>query len=292
MPARHEAVPVAPLLRPVEEIDGRRTPIPDRIEVDEALLRTAAVLDSLRAASDPLRRQPAPRAVVREWEALLLRLDEYLDQPPAQTPAVELVRAKLMVEGQLKADVETWRLPGGLTDRIRSRIAYLGHRIEQARRRMRPLPRTKERLHFVWPVDPVIVNSGFGRRLDPIRRNRHAFHYGVDLEAYLGQVVSAAGPGVVTWAGWNGGHGRQVEITHPGGWVTRYSHLSHILVRRGDRLASGDPVGLAGSTGRSTGPHLHFEVWLHGHVKDPLEVLGDPVLMAMEQDHPAAGGGN
>jgi murein DD-endopeptidase MepM/ murein hydrolase activator NlpD len=119
------------------------------------------------------------------------------------------------------------------------------------------------------------VTSLFGRRLHPISRT-FKLHLGVDLAAADGQLVSSAGVGTVIRAELTGGHGLHVEVQHAGGVSTRYSHLSEVLVVVGSQVRRGDTIGLAGSTGSSTGPHLHFEFWRDGKPMDPLEQMGDP----------------
>jgi hypothetical protein len=126
-----------------------------------------------------------------------------------------------------------------------------------------------ERLAFSWPVAPVNVTSKFGGRFHPVKR-RYKKHHGIDLEARKGQEVHSAASGVVLSAGRFGSHGLQVEIDHGEGVVTRYSHLSALLVRRGERVEAGDRVGRAGRTGVATGVHLHFEVWRDGVPVNPL----------------------
>lgn len=128
------------------------------------------------------------------------------------------------------------------------------------------------RLVLDWPVEPVAVTSSFGRRPHPVTGKLRR-HLGLDLAASEGQVVSTAGAGRVVRAGWRGGYGLQVEVVHEGGVHTRYGHLSRVLVKKGTLLEPGDIVGLAGNTGRSTGPHLHFELWREGRALDPLPVL-------------------
>lgn len=103
------------------------------------------------------------------------------------------------------------------------------------------------------------VSSPFGPRKDPFTGSR-AYHSGIDYPAPTGTKVYAAGAGKVSFAGRRGGYGNLVEITHDDGFITRYGHLSTIQVRKGQRVATGDYIGQVGSTGRSTGPHLHFEV--------------------------------
>ncbi len=112
------------------------------------------------------------------------------------------------------------------------------------------------------------LTSDFGARVDPFTRHV-AFHSGLDFGGPWGAAVAATAAGIVVFAGHRGGYGNMVEIDHGYGMRTRYGHLSSILVRAGARVAKGSPVGRLGSTGRSTGPHVHYEVWLAGGVRDP-----------------------
>jgi murein DD-endopeptidase MepM/ murein hydrolase activator NlpD len=125
----------------------------------------------------------------------------------------------------------------------------------------------------VRPV-PGEVTSDFGPRRDPLRQQRRRQrHMGLDLEADSGTPVSAAGAGVVVKAGHSGGYGRMVVIDHGDGMETRYAHLSRIVVRRGQVVTPGQLLGKSGNTGRSTGPHLHFEVRVHGDAVDPSDIV-------------------
>ncbi len=120
------------------------------------------------------------------------------------------------------------------------------------------------------PVSTAIFDksSGFGARVDPFT-GRYAFHPGIDFAGPWGSVVHATAPGVVVFAGTRGGYGNMVEIDHGYGIHTRYGHLSMISVRVGSRIAKGAALGRVGSTGRSTGPHVHYEVWYDDVVKNP-----------------------
>ena len=122
------------------------------------------------------------------------------------------------------------------------------------------------------PAPGQAVSSSFGVRRDPILRTP-AMHAGIDFRATPGTAIRAAGAGTVVKAGWNGGYGRLVEIDHGNGLSTRYAHMSRIRVRQGDRIDTGDVVGEVGSSGRSTGPHLHYEVRRNGNAVDPLRFL-------------------
>lgn len=122
------------------------------------------------------------------------------------------------------------------------------------------------------PAPGQAVSSSFGVRRDPFLR-RPAMHAGIDFRAKSGTPVQSTGAGKVIRAGWAGGYGRLIEIDHGNGWSTRYAHLSRIDVKVGERLATGDAIGAVGSTGRSTGPHLHYEIRRHGKATDPLRFL-------------------
>ena len=112
------------------------------------------------------------------------------------------------------------------------------------------------------------LTSDFGPRIDPFT-HRVSFHPGLDFAGAWGSTVTSTAPGVVVFAGSRGGYGNMVEIDHGYGLHTRYGHLASILVHVGARVNKGAPVGRLGSTGRSTGPHVHYEVWLADVVRDP-----------------------
>lgn len=122
------------------------------------------------------------------------------------------------------------------------------------------------------PINSYIT-SGYGGRADPIRGGRQ-FHKGLDFEADVGDPVFAVADGVVSYAGPRAGYGITVEVDHGNGYVTRYAHNSRLSVRVGDLVRSGQEIAKAGSTGRSTGAHVHFEVWEHGRAVDPRKFLG------------------
>jgi len=115
------------------------------------------------------------------------------------------------------------------------------------------------------------ITSGFGERFHPIL-GYERFHDGVDLGAPAGTPIVAAADGRVVSAGWAGGYGRAVQIAHTGGVATRYGHMSRIAAYAGEQIRKGDVIGYVGSTGLSTGPHLHFEVLKNGRPVNPLSV--------------------
>lgn len=135
--------------------------------------------------------------------------------------------------------------------------------------RAEALRRGVKRLPLKLPLKEITrISSRFGLRHDPFRRTA-AMHTGIDLKAPYGAKVLATAPGVVTSAGWAGGYGRLVTIKHDNGVSTRFAHLARILVAKGERVVRGKTVGLLGSSGRSTGAHLHYETLVNGRAIDP-----------------------
>jgi murein DD-endopeptidase MepM/ murein hydrolase activator NlpD len=120
---------------------------------------------------------------------------------------------------------------------------------------------------------PLVISSPFGWRSDPIKGIRRR-HSGIDLPGRSGTRIYATGAGIVSFAGWMKGYGNLVQIDHPGAVRTRYGHLSRILVSGGVPVAQGDLIGQMGSTGRSTGNHLHYEVRAAGVPVNPLAYIG------------------
>lgn len=139
--------------------------------------------------------------------------------------------------------------------------------------RLGRLTDTMEAMPLTLPVySAERLSSGFGPRLDPFTK-RWAFHSGLDFAGSLGQAVIATAPGVVVRAERTGAYGNMVEIDHGAGFHTRYGHLKAILVKPGDHIAFQQKIGLMGSTGRSTGTHLHYEIWYDGSARDPKAFL-------------------
>jgi murein DD-endopeptidase MepM/ murein hydrolase activator NlpD len=137
--------------------------------------------------------------------------------------------------------------------------------LDQLKKEARQLP-------LANPAPGHSVTSPFGVRTDPILGTA-ALHSGMDFRAPIGMAAKVTAPGVVTKAGWNGGYGRMVEVDHGNGFATRYGHLSEIDVTVGEKLDAGAVIGKTGSSGRSTGPHLHYEVRHNGEAIDPLRFL-------------------
>lgn len=117
------------------------------------------------------------------------------------------------------------------------------------------------------------INNEFGFRRNPFGGRTYEFHAGMDIAGDRGDIVVAPAGGTVTKAGWQGGYGQMIEVDHGNGLITRYGHLSKLNVEVGDVISRGQLIGFVGSTGRSTGPHLHYELRLNDHPINPRRFL-------------------
>jgi murein DD-endopeptidase MepM/ murein hydrolase activator NlpD len=216
------------------------------------------------------------------YEAAIAQLGEHLT-------AVESVAGKLAQAVGLK-DLPSERPSGGVGTALGSRAELFGEESSALRKRMENLDSSFDRLAQAWgdrlkvlastpSLAPVsgFFSDGFGWRRDPIDGSRE-FHKGVDIVAPNGTPVRAAADGLVTAAGRMAGYGTMIHLAHGYGLGTRYGHLSRVLVTPGQRVKRGDVIGLVGSTGRSTGPHLHYEVFRTGNQVDPRKYLGEAVF--------------
>lgn len=149
-------------------------------------------------------------------------------------------------------------------------------------------PRLSVAVPSRMPVDGVQLTSGYGMRDHPILRQRRR-HNGVDLAAPSGTPVYATADGVIEMAKYFGSYGNYVQIGHGGDLETRYAHLSSYTVRDGDQVRKGDLIGYIGSTGRSTGPHLHYEVRVAGDPVNPIPYM--VAHLETSDDEQAARGG-
>lgn len=122
------------------------------------------------------------------------------------------------------------------------------------------------------PIKKGWISSKYGMRTDPFS-GKQEFHKGVDLAGKEGSDIIAVASGVVTWSGERYGYGNMIEINHGKGFTTRYGHNNELLVKVGDTIAKGQKIASMGSTGRSTGPHVHFEVWKGGKAVNPAKYL-------------------
>ena len=256
-----------------------------QIRIDGSLIRFTVEQRSGRARVK--KSGPMTEESHRRWATFLTAVDRFLGQPARLTVPLDVIRARVALDAETDLDREHYEyFPASLTAAVRARAMGLDRRLSQVRHlatRAKPKP-----TRLVWPIDPVVITSLFGTRSDPFEHEER-FHRGLDLRAPVGKLIQTAAPGVVTRAGRHGGHGLHVEVLHDDNLVTRYSHLSLILVEEGMGVPARGPLGLAGNTGRSTGPHLHFEVIRDGKPVDPLSELGEPAFRDFQSGNIGAG---
>ncbi len=140
-------------------------------------------------------------------------------------------------------------------DELRTKLVNLDNRLAH----LQVLQDTMQRIPLTAPLKTYYVTSKFGKRRDPINE-KWSMHYGVDLGSTNKSTVYSTAPGVVTYAGWKGKYGNLIEIDHGGGIKTRFGHLGKVFVKKGQVIGFYEKIGQVGSTGRSTGPHLHYEI--------------------------------
>ena len=210
-------------------------------------------------------------------QARLAGLDLRLGQFEARLQRLETLAGRVVQLAQLPSAEFNFQVPVAATGASpQTRATAVAQRIERQdvqlpaleaallSRRMAAALRPDGR-----PVDRGVLASDYGRRADPLT-GEPAQHQGIDIAGAAGTAVTAAAAGVVSAAGWRQGYGTVVEINHGNGMVTRYAHAQRSLVQVGEAVRRGQAVALLGDSGRSTGPHLHFEVLRDGRPVDPL----------------------
>jgi murein DD-endopeptidase MepM/ murein hydrolase activator NlpD len=151
---------------------------------------------------------------------------------------------------------------------IESKTKYLEHELQA----YETILKEQAVIPSIWPIKGNL-ESGFGGRRNPFGGASYEYHEGQDIDAEYGAPVCAAASGTVIFAGWQNGYGQVVYIDHGSGLTTRYGHLSHIDATVGQTIARGETLGRIGSTGRSTGPHLHYEVRINNEPVNPRRYL-------------------
>ena len=224
-----------------------------RARTDELITEQAVFLDAFE--DEAVRRAESARGIIRLTGVSAARV---LEQPGMGGPLVQIGLTNSAAAAELEADPFKRRIY-----EVEARL-YEAQQFENA---IRALP-------LGPPVDvpDYRETSGFGYRSDPFNR-RTAFHEGTDFGAYYGAPIISTAPGTVTFAGVKGGYGRVVEVDHGGGFRTRYGHMNSIAVQAGAKIGIGQKLGTMGSTGRSTGPHLHYEIYFRGKSYDPIKFL-------------------
>lgn len=252
-------------------------------EVADAPGAQAALAPTARPAALPADPEDRIRFVRLDQDRMLARAETF-----ARTRA-ERVRLAFRMAGLDASDFASSTGSGGPLvsgDDPRALAAVLDvdeafarriQRVSLGLSEMRTLDAASEQAPFGAPVATSNRTSGFGGRYDPFT-GAGAFHAGIDFGGAHRTPIEATAPGVVAFVGQRSGYGNVVEIDHGRGMKTRYAHLAAFSVQAGQRVALGQRIGAMGSTGRSTGTHLHYEIWVDGRVQNP-----DRFLRAGEQ---------
>ncbi|WP_417669038.1 peptidoglycan DD-metalloendopeptidase family protein [Roseibium sp.] len=243
----------------------------------------------LRGTSSAAGSAPAPQAPTPGEQAALHKVQSDLTAMTSQSTTA-LDALAVAAESQIDTILAATRPLGVNLSRVAKRgnarasiggpyVPYFGSgfdgrvkRAEHALSALDDLKRAAKRLPISRPMKSVKVSSHFGPRIDPFL-GKIAMHTGMDFKAPYGTRVYSSAPGTVVHAGRKGGYGKLVEIRHANGLVSRYAHLSRLQVSEGDHVTAGDVIGNVGSTGRSTGPHLHYEIRIGKEALDPSEFV-------------------
>jgi murein DD-endopeptidase MepM/ murein hydrolase activator NlpD len=270
-----------------------------KVQISPAVLRTLvlfgiaiAVLSivSIAASGTFLHQRAIYRAVQAENRQLKKsnqRLAETVSQVQARLTQFEQ-RTKTLAIAAGVADLFSNNTPsapvgvgsGGPLDRLSATPETLVRRQEQLDQQLAKVERKLSEEALMLSHTPVVapvvgvITDGYGPRLDPVTR-RPAFHDGLDISVAIGTVVSAPADGVVVFANRDSGYGRMIKINHGYGYTTIYGHLEKFLVKEGSKVSRGQPIGRVGMSGRTTGPHLHYEVWKDGEKQNPLHYILD-----------------
>lgn len=228
----------------------------------------------------------------RDLDALAVRLAEL----QAHTARLNALGERLVESARLDPGEFDFREPPALggpgesasslgSDALAGKIDQLERILDDKRRQLELLSAmlldrelSAQTMPSGLPVEVGYRSSGFGRRIDPITGHEE-FHSGVDFNGPRGSPIFTVADGVVVFSGRRPGYGNTVEIDHGNGYRTRYAHNDRNLVKVGDRVRAGDMIAIMGRSGRTTGVHLHFEIWRHGRPVDPAPYLrGDRSL--------------
>ncbi len=240
-------------------------------------------LDAMERQAQALQQQTIDSE--RSIERIERTLGAHRSRSRASVPEVHAsIRGGADADAVLAARLESLARAAARTQEQTHRLARLASRILNLRR-LAALVRART-VAAIPSLNPVggTVNAAFGWRTDPFPE----FHKGLDLAADYGAVVHAAADGTVATAGWAGDFGIKVDIDHGNGYHTWYCHLSRIAVSAGQRVSRGEPIAAVGSTGESTGPHLHYQLMHDGVAIDPMPFLNGvpPSVLASLPAHP------
>ena len=265
--------------------DTRQALIQEKISVAQLQIDNENYLEEVAYLKDQFLSIDDRLAMLTELEGKVLHMvglesDELEEGVPADKPGNLPTSNEPFAQQTILVSRSTdFRGPLSTTDHVTIDMSYLQDLIEYQTVAMTQLVTDVEnQLEYLdaqpnlWPATGRIT-SRYGYRTSPTNRSRTEFHQGIDIADVSGTSIVAAGSGIVTYSGYNGGYGRMIIISHGYGYTSVYAHNNQNLVEVGDRVKKGDVIGTMGRTGRATGPHLHFEIRIHGNAIDPLEIV-------------------
>lgn len=254
-------------------------------------LRTSIVVYDAYASQHELAAYRSEKAVQEQKLADLQKENEKMQQEMAEISALEnevrkelgnnkqpsrggIDRSQYMGQGgPIQADIKMIDVYAAQTKNLQAEIQQkkenLSNLLAQLKERNARLNATPN----IWPTAGGSITSYFGGRANPFSGYGYDYHPGIDIGNDYGAPIYAGADGHVEFAGWFGGYGRYVKISHGYGYETAYGHMSSIAVSSGDYVKKGEVIGYVGSSGYSTGPHLHYEVIINGQDSDPLELI-------------------
>ena len=220
-----------------------------------------------------------------EMQARMMQIDSLGDRvaglaglKPEDFKSVPLGSGGVLVDGQPLSVTQLQVAMGSMDQQTSSRVDWL----TAVESRLFDQKMTRSLVPTQEPVEGGRIGSPFGYRIDPLNGQK-ALHTGLDFASETGTPIYSAAGGVVIVQEMNSGYGNMVEIDHGNNIVTRYAHASKVFVNKGDIVKRGQKIAEVGSTGRSTGPHLHFEVWVSGVAQDPRPFLDSGKNLALAE---------
>jgi murein DD-endopeptidase MepM/ murein hydrolase activator NlpD len=238
------------------------------LEVENTSYRSAtgeltAQIQSLEGVVDDLgTRSTLDPAAARAMQKLPAAVKQRASGGPAATSVLSSVLSTSLVSPE-----DTFGVLRDLLQGLESRLNFVRHDVEQREALANATP-------SIWPAHGGLTGF-FGGRSDPFT-GEPAYHQGIDIATEKGQPIFATADGVVDTAGYSGDYGNLVVLKHAFGLATRFGHLSKFNVTPGQDVKRGDIIGFVGSTGRSTGAHLHYEILVNGRLINPLQLLAQP----------------
>jgi murein DD-endopeptidase MepM/ murein hydrolase activator NlpD len=243
-------------------------------------------IDALRSANDTLREQnDSYRTATGELASQISTLQTAMTQLGEQNNLAPEVKAAI---DKLPAVIKSRAMGGGTAAEIakvqpidppdrtfgilHDLLGVLGARLDSVRKGQENRQALVAATPYIWPIGDAWLSSTFGRRADPITGEAEN-HAGLDLSADRGTPVKATADGTVETASYNGGYGNSILLDHGFGIETRYGHLSAYAVSAGQKVKRSQVIGYVGSSGHTTGPHLHYEILINGSPINPLRIL-------------------